>query len=91
MPELCPYMVVSWICVLWLGAVRHTYTVKSALLDKGMEKLFKPLATFANPHSLVVWDVVTYLILCIKCDVVVETSYICLVENCDWIINTFTM
>jgi hypothetical protein len=31
-----PYMVMVWICVLWLGAVQRTDAVTSALPDKGM-------------------------------------------------------
>jgi hypothetical protein len=38
----------SWICVFWLGVVWRTYAVMSAPPDKGMAKLFKPLATLIS-------------------------------------------
>jgi hypothetical protein len=52
LPHSLPYMVMSWICVLWLVAVRRTYAATSASRDKGMAKLFKPLATLISvTHS----------------------------------------
>jgi hypothetical protein len=42
-PKLCPYMAASWICVLWLGAVRPTCAVTSAWPDKGIENYLNPL------------------------------------------------
>jgi hypothetical protein len=49
-----PYMVMVWNCVLWLGAVQRTDAVTSALPDKEMARLFKPLLRWfvAVGHSL---------------------------------------